>query len=712
MLVKRERRGGYRRPHDPTRALSGLRRVRVVALSALVAGFAALAYPACADLSVRDLVEVVDIANLALSPDGKWIVYRREQPRIDGNRFETAWYVAAVDGSSVRWLAAGGWPIRDSAGQSVDEPAKWSPDGRWIYFRAVVSGKVEVWRIELSTGQAQMFTEEGADVLSFALSAEGKAITVSFAASRAEIAQAEAQQYDDGVRLDPTVPVGQPLFRSALVNDRATTMRYNGRWMDRSPLLSERAPTIRTFSTEDRRQVLGEGGEPSDGKALGVQRLDGEIMGVSSIDGSRAAIIAETDQSKADSGRLTRLAVKTRDGQIFTCGAAACASGIEWLVWQPDGGAVVFAARDYGRSNAQSVFRWKPNTSNVTLLARSNGLLSGGRSPNAPCGVGNDRVICVEADPNVPPRLVSIQQGKQAVVLDDPNRGLQAAVRAEPRTWTDKSGTRFSGWYYPAAGQRKGAPLFVTYYTCRGFVRGGLGDEWPLAILAAQGIASLCINYPPDLSRDAVQRFDQASSAVAAAVDDLVQFDAIDRCRVGMGGLSFGSEVTLWTLTHTNLLAAASVASNAISPSYYWFRGFREQGFRDELKRSWGLGTPEDTPERWRAISPTFRLNKLRAPLLAQVVEQEYLETLDYIVPARLAGTPIDVYVFADEPHQKFQPRHKAAVYQRNLDWFRFWLQNLTDAVPEKKAQYDGWFKLKAEYQAGRPARPDGCPTT
>jgi hypothetical protein len=67
---------------------------------------------------------------------------------------------------------------------------------------------------------------------------------------------------------------------------------------------------------------------------------------------------------------------------------------------------------------------------------------------------------------------------------------------------------------------------------------------------------------------------------------------------------------------------------------------------------------------------------------------------LDYEIPL-LREHRADLYVFPNEPHQKFQPRHKLAVYERNLDWFRFWLQGYEDPNPAKAAQYVRWRQMK-----------------
>ncbi|MCE4507628.1 prolyl oligopeptidase family serine peptidase, partial [Xanthomonas hortorum] len=176
----------------------------------------------------------------------------------------------------------------------------------------------------------------------------------------------------------------------------------------------------------------------------------------------------------------------------------------------------------------------------------------------------------------------------------------------------------------------------------------------------------------------------------------------IDPTRVGMGGLSFGGAVTLWTATESNLLAAASVANPVVSPTYYLFGSMKGDPFLKGLRQMWGLGAPEQTPERWKALSPAFKLDRIRAPILFQHSEQEYLYALDYVIPL-LRAQRAELYVFPNEPHQKFQPQHKLSVYARNVDWFRFWLQDYRDAAPEKAAQYARWRAIKAAL----PARGD-----
>src|SRR3546814_13694147 len=96
--------------------------------------------------------------------------------------------------------------------------------------------------------------------------------------------------------------------------------------------------------------------------------------------------------------------------------------------------------------------------------------------------------------------------------------------------------------------------------------------------MASYGISALCINGNPSF-RNSRENYAQGTRAVESIVRLLADQGGIDPARVGMGGLSYGSEVTMWTLMHSDLLAAASVSSSAVTPNWYLFNSLRD-GFR------------------------------------------------------------------------------------------------------------------------------------
>jgi dipeptidyl aminopeptidase/acylaminoacyl peptidase len=291
-----------------------------------------------------------------------------------------------------------------------------------------------------------------------------------------------------------------------------------------------------------------------------------------------------------------------------------------------------------------------------------------------------------------------------STVLAEPNRGLaRRPATVEALTWRDKAGHLFTGQLIrpSATAPTQPWPLFVTYYRCGGFLRGGEGDEWPLAALANSGIAALCVNKTPSAPGiyDAVADYNAALGGVAAAIDLLSGRRLIDRRRVGMGGLSFGSEVTTWIAMRSDLLAAASIASTQVEPTYYWVNAMAGRDVPDLLKQVWGLGRPDETLETWRTLSPAYNVDKIKAPMLIQAPEQEYRLIPEFIARLSRSTTPSEVYAFPNEAHILVQPRHRAAAYARNLDWFRFWLQDYADPDPAKAEQYARW-------RAMRSARP------
>jgi len=399
--------------------------------------------------------------------------------------------------------------------------------------------------------------------------------------------------------------------------------------------------------------------------------------------------------------------------RTIKCMAELCTKkAISGIQWRPHSDEVIFTVTDPHEGLAQSIFRWNVQTGVVEPITLSHGLINGGRDQNSACGLSTSVLVCVAAEADRPPRLERIDlAGGQQTVLFNPNVALavdmSATAPAKLLRWTDAHGQEFTGQLFQArkrTGTSGPPPLFITYYSCTGFLRGGLGDEWPLASMAEDGISALCINHPPGYMVDAAKRYDQGVSGVESAVALLASQGEIDRTKVGMGGLSFGTEVTMWTVMHSKVLAAASVSSASTDRSYYLFNSLLGDRFLSSLKNYWGLGALEETPERWHVLAPEFNLDKMKTPMLLQMPEQEYILALDYAIPLIRAGRA-DLYVFPNEPHQKFQPKHKLAAYERNLDWFRFWLQGSERPDPQDLDQYKRWEHLRDTQSTGRAQR-------
>ena len=654
---------------------------------------AALGTPAPAPISLREIVEVTDLSSVALSPDGRTVVYRAETGSIASNTYTLDWYVAPVDGTSApRRIADAGEGDRQN-GTLLSDPPQWLRGSRWFIFRAVRDGQVQLWRAAADAPRAGPLTNEAGNVRAFAVAADGKTVVYAVGPWRTRIAGAEQAEYDRGIRIDSRIDPQRPLFRSARIEGRAASDRLHGFWFADGDILADE-PTM------DRTLDLGTGKLRD---AIAAEAMHLRPLRQSPDLTSPRLVLSEADAGDyrgvatvVAAGLAGELSVVRPTSPVpIICSHALCqGQHIVNVAWQPDADRVVFTTSDPTTNQALAI--WDVATNKVRPLVAATGRLNGGSDDRQGCAVGAKAIVCVAAAADVPPHLVAIDiaSGRMQVIAD-PNAGLArpGLPRFAPFRWSDGAGHEFTGQLMLPPDRHGPAPLFVTYYVCDGYLRGGTGDEFPLRQLVASGIAALCINRLPTVPgvSDQVEQYRLAAGGIAAAVDRLVADRLVDRRRVGMGGLSFGSEVTAWVATHSDLLAAASVSSIVLTPTHYWFSAMVGPNVLKVLRQVWGLGNPDDEPTRWREISPALNIPAFRAPLLMQMPEQEFRDNVELAARLRYSPTPVELWAFPDEAHVKTQPRHKLAVYARNLDWFRYWLQGYVDPDPAKRQQYVAW---------------------
>jgi dipeptidyl aminopeptidase/acylaminoacyl peptidase len=676
-------------------------------------------------ISPRRLLEVTDLGNPAISPDGRYVAFRSERASVARNTYDSTWYVQGLDGKAPPLrVADGGVPLFQYVnGTVLPSPAEWSPDGKWIYYRANFNGRISVWRAATDGSGAHVVTSDPADVRDFVLSGDGRKLMYSVGAPRKAVIAAEESEYDHGVRIDDTVNIEDQLFRQSVLNGQPTTIRYliipgvDG-WTAFGSLLAQvpdrwKAVDLETMTIRDlpASRYPTHWLSPADlspelpaapvkvGNGLRPQRY--QI--VRNPDDERIALLLLGHAGKR-LNRHVELAMLTDQhaSHPIYCTADLCRhKKIMGIQWRPGSDEVLFTVDDYDKGHAQSIYGWNVVTGKVRLIVLSHGLVSGSqRYWDIPCAASFDTLVCVAAEADHPPRLeaIDVKSGHRRVLFA-PNKGLDADIAATAPAklirWKDALGREFTGQLFEAKGVSADhpPPLFVNFYDCYGFLRGGVGDEQPLATLAEDGISALCINAPPEVYPDAAANYDQGRTAVESIVKRLSAEGRIDQISVGMGGLSYGSEVTLWTLAHSDVVSAASVSGVSSTPTYYLFNSLRSS-FRSTFREEYQLGAPDETPERWKERSPAYQLDKIKVPILFQLPGKEFRDTLDYAIPL-MRRRQADMYVFPYETHVKYQPRHKLAVYERNVDWFRFWLQGYEDPSPEKAGQYRIWREMK-----------------
>jgi hypothetical protein len=109
-------------------------------------------------------------------------------------------------------------------------------------------------------------------------------------------------------------------------------------------------------------------------------------------------------------------------------------------------------------------------------------------------------------------------------------------------------------------------------------------------------------------------------------------------------------------------------------------------------------GIESNLSPRLRTTSLMLNTGKVRAPVLVNVSDHELVLTLGVVNSLDGAGRAVDMYVYPGEYHIKYQPAHRLAMYNRNIDWMNFWLQGPEDPAPEKAAQYKHWHELRVQH--------------
>jgi dienelactone hydrolase len=648
-------------------------------------------------VSSRELVELTDVDSLSVSPDGQFIVFRTARADILRNTYVLRWHSVDLADGSVQEIGGGGDPIYLDPGSIQSEVPVWTNGGRSLVVRALVDGAVGLWQAGVRGERMTPLVIRDEDIEEYRASPDGQSLIYKVGPSREEIRRAEQREYDSGILVNSSVDLAQNLFRGGSINGRMSSQRLVGYWFVRSGLLW-RAPR------QQRRYDLLTGADT----AAGLPQPIGPFEAPASRPPSQSRSAGGDFAEAVWDGGVGKVSVTLANSQKLSCQNPICASmRVAALVWRPGSADLLITFMD--RERRQSLYLWSTGSNSLRRVAGSDGLLSGGRRHMYPCAVSAAASFCVAASPASAPRVERIDLGSgQRQVLFDPNASLRAAYRPTVTylRWDIGGGRDAAGVLMRAARPANGpAPLYVNYYSCEGFLRGGEGDEWPITELLDAGFAVVCINMVPSTGpQDAVKEYRTGLSAVRRLVDKLSGEGIVDPSKVAMGGLSFGSEVAFWVAAHSDLLAALSVTSPQLEPANYWFSSMPGSDIPATIRRVWGYGAPDQTPERWRLASAALNADKIRIPVLFQMPEMEARRVPQLYARLAEEGTPTELYAFPDEAHIKVQPRHRLAVYERNLDWFRYWLQDHRDPDPRKVEQYRRWDLLKRRWESPRAA--------
>lgn len=667
------------------------------------------------DVSYEDLIGITDIGGFAVSPDGRFAAVETARADLVSNTTRSRWVIVSLGSDkTVTDVGDGGEPVLLTyhglrlGYTAVGQTPQWSPDSQWIVYRAMHEGQMQLWRSRRDGAVQEQLTRSAADVQSYRVSRDGKKTYFVVGRDRAEIRRIADQESARGELYDERFNPNHSLVPQR--DEQRELQNYH------------RTLTVELGSREERVASAEEESEETE-SAKSIVNQHPRAQSVQRSRRTMARAWLEDLRPVTNVGvnpQLTVLLSRSSDGGHATiCKAAECSGQFKGVWISDDGETVLFLKwKSVYRHGEIALYKWIPGASSVREVLSTDDVLDS-------CTLLTSRLICAHESSTTPRKIVAVdvEEGSPkygtVAIIYDPNRQFEQHRFGEvtPLTWQDARGVEGYGHLVKpvnyVAGRRY--PLVIVQYRSRGFLRGGVGDVYPIFVLAAKGFAVLSFDRPEDWklhqessTQEEVVRRGWAGlrsrrevlSVLLAGIDVIENMGVADPRRIGITGLSDGGITAAFALIHVpDRFAAAAVNWTAWNPIIYYLEGpgrqpvIRSQGFEDPLNSSPG--------DQWHEVSIALNANLVRSPLLIQVADSELLSETQTFTELRQHGKAVEMYVFPGEWHGPSQPVHRYNIYKRGVQWFEFWLKGVEEEKPIDPDQYARWGLLRDKRRGG-----------
>ncbi|MDF0491135.1 Atxe2 family lasso peptide isopeptidase [Sphingobium sp. H39-3-25] len=626
----------------------------------------------------------------SISPDGKRVAFQIRQADPGSNGYCLTMVVVDLrHGSLPKIVDSGGDYIRWSfefrgkagfpSGLPVTVTPHWSPDGRWIAFLKKVGSTTQAWLARTDGSGSSAITKASTDVVDLGFAADGRGIIF---ATRPGLVAASAK-------------IDQEAWYGFQFDDRYSPMTRSrpfavGPMDEELFVLDIASGVVRQADAAESRAFLQPSGSIPDAVEVAL-----------STNGKAAWVIPPQGD---DFFWNRRLAFQDGSGETQVCRATPCSSWVSKPWWTTDGRHVRFFRREGWAESVTAIYEWTPATGRLRRLYRTEDLL-------VQCEPWKGRLICLQESSINPRRLVAIDLDRgEATELFDPNPeflNIRLGATERLRFKNDFGIESYADLVFPVGYEPgKKYPLVIVQYETRGFLRGGTGDEYPIQAFANRGYMVLSFARPRDIGyfrakdeagvskADTEDFADRKSvqSSLREAIQILADRGLIDRDKIGITGLSDGASTVLFGLINDPMFAAAAISNCCFDPTSMLLVGpTATRHFVEE-----GYPAPTATADDfWKRISLARNAEAVRTPILMQLSDDEYLTALESYTALRQANGPVELYVYPDEHHIKWQPAHRLSIYERSIAWFDYWLKDIRPSYSRAATEVPGWDRLR-----------------
>jgi dipeptidyl aminopeptidase/acylaminoacyl peptidase len=316
-----------------------------------------------------------------------------------------------------------------------------------------------------------------------------------------------------------------------------------------------------------------------------------------------------------------------------------------------------------------------------------------------------------------PPEVYIWRDGHNLTQLTHLNRTIadKTLPRVKEVVWQSKDGMSVQGWLLrPDDDNGKPWPLITfvhggpTFAFTNEFAKYFSLWPYPFAAYAVNGIAVFIPNYRGTGTFG--HKFENPSATDKEPVDDiisgidyLIAEGVADPARLGISGQSHGAWLAPLVMTKDKRFTAGSFAEAGMNKivNYNLMPGFLNREVHDWL---YGASLYDD-PAKYIELSADMHFKSLDTAVLFEAGAKASAINMTGPVKAALyAGMPAEFVIYPQSSHNLRIPRLQKESAERNLDWFRFWLQDYEDSDIEKTEQYSRWRKMRltSEHRAER----------
>jgi dipeptidyl aminopeptidase/acylaminoacyl peptidase len=344
------------------------------------------------------------------------------------------------------------------------------------------------------------------------------------------------------------------------------------------------------------------------------------------------------------------------------------------------------------------------------------------KDDGARANVGQNRVeVAVHEDMNTPPRLFvrDLSTGRRAMLLD-PNpqfRKLRFAQVEEISVVTVDGRPTTAGIYLPphrALGTRCPLVIQTHGWTADQFWIDG-PDTTAMAAQALAGKGLVVVQVGDEIAAEINTRHEgrAATELFEAIVDYLDARHIIDPKRLGIEAFSYTGPAVEAAIAHSRYHFTAAVvadSSNLGYFSYIAFYDFSRNLWTNRAEASYGGPPFGESLMSWVDEAPNFNLESVHTAVRFEANSRlSVLAYWEWYVAFRKLGKPVELIVTPEAGHVSTRPRDRLVSQGGAVDWFDFWLNGHEDLDPSKAEQYRRWEQLCDMQVTQNPNQPAFC---